>query len=229
MKVNEIIIEASIFDKLKTGIKGAVSGFKASQTARQQERDLASDVVMQDALKAWDKYVADIESKGQDVTPENYEKHLNNWLGKQWFKLSKPWPSSIKLPDVADPRKSKIVVANYIATALSDYKTVKEKIKSQNSIRQDAGPGPEEDISSTLDPYTQYKFEHPEYPGTNIIVRQGRWYLDKLPSNFRGQVRRDKETRLFPVLQPANIRKYNKYYNDAADSGQVIEEPAVAL
>lgn len=229
MKVHDIITEAGVFDKLKSSIKGAVSGYKSSQAARQQERDLASDSVLQDALKSWGNYVADVERKGQDVTPDNYEKHLNNWLGKQWFKLTSPWVGSTRLPDMSNPATANSNVTKYIAQALKDYRNIREKIRAKSSSSQPAGPGPEDDISKTLDPYTQYKFEHPDYPGVNIIVRQGRWYIDRLPQQLRGQVQRDKETKLFPVLQPSNIKKYNKYYNDAADMGKVKEEPAVAL
>lgn len=230
MKVRDIITEAGIFDKLKTGIKGAVSGYKASSDKRQRERQISGNVVLQDALKAWKKYVADTEQKGQDVTSANYEKHLNNWLGKGWFKLSKPWMGSKPLGDVSNPATSGNVVADYIAQALDDYQAVKEKINAQaKTAGSTSTAGPESDISKTLDPYTQYKFEHPDYPGVNIVVRQGKWYIDRLPPQLRGQVPRDKETKLFPVLQPANIKKFNKYYNDAADMGKVKEEPAVAL
>ena len=229
MKVRDVITEAGVFDRLKTGLKGAVSGYKASQEKRQQDRQFSGNMVLQDALKAWDKYVADVERKGQNVTPANYEKHLNNWLGKQWFNMAAPWTLSQRLPDVSNPATSRALVTKYIAQALNDYSTVREKVKAKAADTEPGRPGPEDDISKTLDPYTQYKFEHPDFPGVNIVVRKGRWYLDKLPAQFRGQVRRDKDTRLFPVLQPANIRKYNKFYNDAADKGQVIEEPAVAL
>lgn len=224
MKVRDIITEAGIFDKLKTGIKGAVSGYKASSDKRQR----GGDVVLQDALKAWGKYVADTEKKGQDVTPQNYEKHLNNWLGKGWFKLSKPWVGSSQLGDVSNPATANKAVTDYIAQALDDYQVIKAKINAQAKTTTGT-TDPATDISQTLDPYTQYKFEHPAYPGVNIVVRQGKWYIDRLPTELRGQVPRDKATKLFPVLQPANIKKYNKYYNDAADMGKVKEEPAVAL
>ena len=85
------------------------------------------------------------------------------------------------------------------------------------------------DIKDTLDSGIQYRFANPDYPGTQIIVRNTGWYIDKLPQQLRGQIRRDKNTGLYPVLQPANIKKYNLYYNQAADAGKVKEEPAAAL
>lgn len=228
MKVNEVITEAGVFDKLKAGIKGAVSGYTTSQGHRRQQQEIGSDRILRSAVKAWEKYVSDAKIKGQVITPENYEKHLNNWLGKQWFKLKTPWPSTVPFPGVTDSVTTKTAVVKYIAQALADYKATVSRTSGRD-YKQTEEPSPEEDISKTLDPYTQYKFEHPDYPGINVVVRRGKWYLDKLPSTLRGQVQRDKETRMFPVLQPGNIRKFNQYYNDAADMGRVKEEPAVAL
>lgn len=85
------------------------------------------------------------------------------------------------------------------------------------------------DIKDTLDPNMQYRFPNPDYPGTQIIVRNSGWYIDRLPQQLRGQIKRDSSTGLYPVLQPANIKKYNLYYNQAADAGKVKDEPAAAL
>lgn len=86
------------------------------------------------------------------------------------------------------------------------------------------------DIKDTLDDNTQYRFPNPEYPGIQIIVRKSGWYLDQLPADKRGKVNRDKATKLFPVLLPANIARYNRYYDQAADAGKVVrEEPTAAL
>lgn len=88
---------------------------------------------------------------------------------------------------------------------------------------------PEPDISQTLDSYTQYRFRHPEYPGIQIVIRQSGYYLDRLPKGLTGTVKKDKATGLYPVLRQDNIRKYNQYYDVAADMGRVIEEPIAAL
>ena len=63
----------------------------------------------------------------------------------------------------------------------------------------------------------------------SIIVRSDGWYLNKLPKSLRGQVQRDKETRLYKVKQPANIQKFNDYYDKAADQKLVIQEPSDLL
>lgn len=87
------------------------------------------------------------------------------------------------------------------------------------------------DVNATLDNTTQYRFPHPLFRAddVDIIVRRDGWYLNKLPKSLRGQVQRDKETRLYRVKQPANIQKFNDYYDKAADQGYVVEEPANVL
>lgn len=90
--------------------------------------------------------------------------------------------------------------------------------------------GPEADISKCIDnPNIQYRFMHPEYPGVEVIIRQTGYYYKQLPAEFRGLVKRDKATGLYPVLRKDNIRKLNDYYNTAADAGRVAEEPISAL
>ena len=88
---------------------------------------------------------------------------------------------------------------------------------------------PAADIKDTLDANTQYRFPNPDYPGVQIVVRNNGWFIDRLPPQLRGQIKRDSVTGLYPVLQPANIKKYNQYYNQAADAKRVREEPAAAL
>lgn len=93
-------------------------------------------------------------------------------------------------------------------------------------------PGnPNYDVNATLDNTTQYRFPHPLFRAddVDIIVRRDGWYLNKLPKSLRGQVQRDKETRLYRVKQPANIQKFNDYYDKAADQGYVVQEPADVL
>lgn len=89
--------------------------------------------------------------------------------------------------------------------------------------------GPEIDISKTVPADTQYKFRNPEVPGGFIIIRQTGYYVDSLPAALKSQVKRDKATGLYPVLRAENIKKYNEYYNAAADANRVREEPVHAL
>lgn len=89
--------------------------------------------------------------------------------------------------------------------------------------------GPEIDISKIVPADTQYKFRNPEVPGGFIIIRQTGYYVDSLPAALKSQVKRDKATGLYPVLRAENIKKYNEYYNAAADANRVREEPVHAL
>jgi len=95
--------------------------------------------------------------------------------------------------------------------------------------QQPTATGPETDISRTVPAGMQYKFQNPDNPGGFIIIRQTGYYVDSLPRNLKGQVRRDKATGLYPVLRPSNIKKYNEYFDKAADAKAVIEEPVHAL
>ena len=88
---------------------------------------------------------------------------------------------------------------------------------------------PATDIKDTVPAGKQFRFKNPENPGTYIIIRQTGYYVDKLPQNLQGQVKRDKATGLYPVLRAENIAKYNQYYDQAADAKAVIEEPVHAL
>jgi hypothetical protein len=111
------------------------------------------------------------------------------------------------------------------------------RARAQQSAQQAKNPqpepdsGPADDVKDIVAPDEQYRFSHPDYPGEgiNIIVRNTGWYLDKLPQALRGRVKRDSATRLYPVLQPNNIKKYNLYYNQAADANRVRHEPAHSL
>lgn len=92
-----------------------------------------------------------------------------------------------------------------------------------------ATPAPEADISQTLDDTTQYKFLNPDYPGTSIVIRKSGYYIDRLPKVLVGQIKKDPKTGLYPVLRPETIKKYNAYYDQAADRGQIKQEPIHAL
>jgi hypothetical protein len=115
--------------------------------------------------------------------------------------------------------------------SISDYLFAAYNSEMDSVTTTTAAPpsGPATDIKDTLAPEMQYRFPNPDYPGTQIIVRNSGWYIDKLPVELRGQVRRDKTTGLYPVLKPNNIKQYNLYYNQAAENNRVKEEPAAAL
>lgn len=104
------------------------------------------------------------------------------------------------------------------------------KINPARSTSEPTQPaGPEIDISKIVPADTQYKFRNPEVPGGFIIIRQTGYYVDSLPAALKSQVKRDKATGLYPVLRAENIKKYNQYYNAAADANGVREEPVHAL
>jgi hypothetical protein len=118
-------------------------------------------------------------------------------------------------------------------------KNIKQKQKAIQDVdsgevdatKQTVSGNPNYDVNATLDNTTQYRFPHPLFRAddVDIIVRRDGWYLNKLPKSLRGQVQRDKETRLYRVKQPANIQKFNDYYDKAADQGYVVQEPADVL
>lgn len=86
---------------------------------------------------------------------------------------------------------------------------------------------PVTDISKTVPPGRQFRFQNPDFPGSYIIIRQDGYFQDKIPKNLNGQIK--KVNGLYPVLRPDNIKKYNVYYDQAADAGRVKEEPVHAL
>jgi len=146
----------------------------------------------------------------------DYKGNTVKWLGQQW--------------GVKDPETGKFSVATQqIQNELNQLATT-EKGKTAD-ITPDLPSRDDElsDIRHSLDNFTQYKFAHPDYEGINIVVRNDGWYLDKLPKELYGQVQRDKTTRLYPVRQPRNIKKFNDYYDQAADRKQVTQEPAFVL
>lgn len=124
--------------------------------------------------------------------------------------------------------KNKQSQLGQIKTAVAGQKQAVGQFKP-NPERSIAAEPSVSDIKDTLKPGTQYRFPNPDYPGTQIIVRDSGWYIDRLPPQLRGQIKRDSATGLYPVLQPTNIKKYNLYYNQAADAGKVKDEPAAAL
>lgn len=131
MKVNEVITEAGIFDKLKSGVAGAVRGFKRSRSTR----EMLQHPVVQDAIEQWADYVKQVEVGGKDITKQNYESYLNAWLGK-WLKLKNSYPGN--LTDL-----SKNGINNYIARAvaqrLSGTMPETEKVKKAKAKQKQAG------------------------------------------------------------------------------------------
>jgi len=89
---------------------------------------------------------------------------------------------------------------------------------------------PAMDIKDTLpDDQTQYRFSWPEDPTIDIIIRKSGYFMNKLPQDLRGAVKKDRVTGLYPVLKADNIKKLNQYYDSLANRGRVREEPVHAL
>lgn len=103
MKVNEVITEAPIgtnrFSRFLSKTFGAARG----------------DTVAHDAMDQWAEYAKTIERGGTDLTTANYERYLNQWLGK-WFGLGHPYQG--KLTNFSGPG-----VNDYIARAVAQFKT----------------------------------------------------------------------------------------------------------
>ena len=109
--------------------------------------------------------------------------------------------------------------------------TIRAKLKQaplpDDVVEPATAVDPETDISQTVPAGKQFRFQNPDLPGTFIIIRQDGYFQDRISKNLAGQVK--KVNGLYPVLRPDNITKYNQYYNQAADMGQVREEPVHAL
>lgn len=97
----------------------------------------------------------------------------------------------------------------------------------QVAQNQQAPSAPEEDISKIVPAGKQFRFLNPELPGSFIIIRQDGYWQDRIPKHLAGQVK--KVNGLYPVQREENIKKFNEFYNQAADTGKVIEEPVHAL
>ena len=134
-------------------------------------------------------------------------------------------PSTFNLTTVRQYLDSANDIRNYVLKNVLKLTARRNIEADRDRERREA----EVDISKTLSPTTQYRFLHPEYPGVEIIIRNSGYYLNRLPRSLTGMVKKDKDTGLYPVLRPENIRAINSYYNDAADMGRVVEEPVFAL
>lgn len=89
---------------------------------------------------------------------------------------------------------------------------------------------PVTDIKDTLpNDQTQYRFPWPEDPTIDIIIRKSGYFMNKLPKELQGLVKKDKASGLYPVLKADNIKKLNQYYDSMANRGRVREEPVHAL
>ncbi len=130
------------------------------------------------------------------------------------------------------------------ASAVSQQAQAQAQVQAQAQQAQDqsaqtaprtepAEPPPNEpavDIKDTLpDDQTQYRFAWPEDPTIDIIIRKTGYFMNKLPQDLRGAVKKDRATGLYPVLKADNIKKLNQYYDSLANRGRVKEEPVHAL
>ena len=238
VKINEVT--EGILDKLGARIKGAAQGIQKSYNARQQANAIqqrqatAQKKVQQKAAlndpKAKDAILDQIVDNivRNPKEREKFDKMLE-LLSQQGHNQK----GVINTNDIGST-VAKIYPDPNIKPAMIDFVSQRLvsrgfKVNNQRVAQRNAPTGPATDIKDTLEPDTQCRFANPEFPGTQIIVRNSGWYLDRLPPELRGKVPVDKATRLYPILQPARIRKYNLYYNQAAEALKVKEEPATML
>ena len=126
-------------------------------------------------------------------------------------------------PEGTDPNS----VQQYLSTVLDMYYN-KENRPTAKVAPSTPTSGPTTDIRQTVPNGMQYKFPNPEpNSNNNIIIRQDGYYVDRIPKQLVGRVR--KVNGLYPVLRQDNIDKFNKYYDLQADRGLVREEPVYAL
>ena len=241
VKINEVT--EGILDKLGARIKGAAQGIQKSYNARQQANAIqqrqatAQKKVQQKAAlndpKAKDAILDQIVDNivRNPKEREKFDKMLEllsqrghnqkgvintNDIGST---VAKIYPDPNIKPAMIDFVSQRLVSRGF---------TVNNQRAAQRNTPTTPS-GPVADIKDTLDPTKQYRFANPEFPGTQVVVRNSGWYLDRLPPELRGKVPVDKATKLYPILQPARIQKYNLYYNQAADQNRVKEEPASML
>ena len=246
MKINEILIEGPLWDLAKgaskvlatSDIKGLPDNATFSQKIQQIRKNKVFDTMGKTAASAWQGVLqkAMTANNNQELDNNAYRnlllKFINNTL--TGFDDMSHLNSDIKKEiDVA----VKNLVNNKADTNATpeQFKNIITAVTAGKQINEPSASGvssgPAEDIRSVIDADSQYKFPHPDYrdEGINIIVRKDGWFLDKLPAAMRGQVLRDKTTRLYPVLKSSNISKFNTFYNQAADLGRVKEEPKYLL
>lgn len=223
MKINEVITEAGILDRLGAGIRGAVGG-----VAKSRDTALRQDIRQQSLQKELADWKRDLNAMRGTVNinnPAEFQKVLQAWANARYPE------ATVAGTDVADVSTVKPNDNKAVQKYISDMFNAAMDNVGRPGVKTTAtaGTGPTDDIKDTLEPGQQYRFPNPDYPGTQIIVRDSGWYIDRLPQQLRGQIKRDKSTGLYPVLQPANIKKYNQYYDQAAHAGKVRDEPAAAL
>ena len=231
MKINEITLPSEWLGKKAkgavaaagNGIQGAVAGFQASQAQRAADPDAAvrnriRQQNFKQELTQWQNNLNMVAKQGANVKdPATFLKVLQSYVEVHY-------PNAQVSMDINR-------VAPNNPKSISDYLFAAYNSEMDGATTTTVAPavGPAADIKDTLDPEMQYRFPNPEFPGTQIIVRNSGWYLDRLPPELRGKVPVDKTTRLYPILQTARIQKYNLYYNQAAEDGKIKEEPASML
>lgn len=132
MKVHEVLTEGPLSGLAKLG-KAAYGAARGKEY--RTERDIMANPVVQDAINIWTQRVKQVEYGGVDLTPENYNIHLNKWLG-QWLKLKGPYPGT-----VTDLSKNGVntYIAKAVAQKLSDSVPASEKAKAAKEKREQAG------------------------------------------------------------------------------------------
>jgi hypothetical protein len=223
VKINEVLAEAGFLNRLGAGIKGAVAGVQQSRDANLR-KDIRQQS-LQKELADWKRDLNAMRSKANVNDPAQFQKILQAWANARYPEATIDGVDAVDVSTV-QPNNN-----NAVQKYISDMFNVAMGNVGRPGVKANAsaGIGPTADIKDTLEPGQQYRFPNPDYPGTQIIVRDSGWYIDRLPQELRGQIKRDKLTGLYPVLKLANIKKYNQYYDQAAHAGKVKDEPAAAL
>jgi hypothetical protein len=239
VKINEVIAEAvntntgtpqgkpslmqkagNFVKKAVSGVKGAAQGYQASQQQRQGTQ--ATQQQAKTWIEKWNQAVgSDPTIKNNPQALQNYAKKLaRDMRGRPLFTPDMP-------TDMSPMGVNRYITSVVGKTLTGGLSQTPANVSTPTTPTTPLTPAT--DIKDTLELGTQYRFPNPEFPGTQIIVRNSGWYLDRLPRELRGKVSIDKTTKLYPILQTARIQKYNLYYNQAAESGKIKEEPASML
>lgn len=119
MKVNEILQEGPIWDRIKsgaskigTGISNAKAGFEQNKSLRQGKERVAK--LAKDAEPYWIKTQAAYQQRG--VTPEQMGQHLTQWARK-WYNA----PTIPEYSSVIGNQYSSIGIRKYLQTGASYY------------------------------------------------------------------------------------------------------------
>ena len=163
MKVNEIIQEGPMWDRIKsgaskigTGILNAKAGYEQNKSLRQGKERIAK--LAKDAEPYWIKTQAAYQQRG--VTPDQLGQYLTQWARK--------WYNAPTIPDyssVIGNQYSPIGIRKYLQTGASYYITPDVETTPPDSLQQpstqppqsqpqSAAPQPAQSVASNNTPVT---------------------------------------------------------------------------